>query len=1164
MADKFVQGNWLLPNNVNASKQSNYSLDFATSASRGIYCGPVPTMFIGDSSVSVWFNSEVNNTQNVIFNRHTAGTGNFNDTYVLRNEASGSGVKIKLELGNPLKSFYSQNVYSKSVWHHLAVTLSYSSGQYTVKFYIDGVEDSPTNSPMTMPTMSSNSTLPLTIGAQRSGSNFVQGFKGDIDEISIFTKALSSGEVNSLYNSSTPGNPFDLSGDPIAYYKLGETAIGQAPGGTWDWQVPNHAQSQFAMQATQLSGAYSQIVTRYFDVGNTHTFSTWIKGTSNVGRFFLEGTPELNNNSTVLGDNIGILISNSTTINYRINGNNLTGTISPINDDEWHNIILVRTPTAAKVYIDGGSAINLTGTVASSENFNFKALTASYGSIGVGAWSGLVSNMAVWTSDRSSEVANIYNSGEPQFAYTTQPQYWYKLDNSTTFDPDFNTIRSVNSGSLSSDSYNVRSIMSLGSGPTGGLTLTFSTGNINLGTQNSISWWWSMPELYQYYNPTNFFAGNNGSDVIQWTRNTSSNYIRFTIKTGSSSSSVITFYRTDNTSLYDSMTDNNFHNYLLTRDGTNVSLYIDNNLIGTGSGTDANNNTLIEKIGGAYGGNSCCFKIAGGYYLDNFSFYNKVLSTSERATLYNSGNQSDISSLSPVYWFNADNIDTTNNNFIDLTGGSNLLPSPSLVLSYVLNNGASIGGHNPLGTLSLQSTDLGLHNPLYSQFSTLFNSNHFIIPDSPTTAVNNNSSISFWVKTNTTGNRHGMLNKRDGGGQVYYVYVNTDNTIAIDGGGAHQFSTGTITQGEWAHVALTISSGSVIFYINGSSAGTGTVNLTTNDAPTYLGSKTGGADPSNAYLSNVALFIDKTLSASEVISIYNNGKPSDISSLSPTVWWKLGDAMYTNSSNKYLLIDSINGNNSTSVNNYAPSISADAPKVVAPGSSSGLVELDKKGDSPNSTSNSISYNILKTDQSIYTPKYVSQYTVDNNYSMAFDGVDDYFNIGSSVDFAGKNFTISGWYKITKSSGASSMFSMGANKNIGIWHDGNNVVFNNKTDTSSWGGIQAGMAKNTWKHVAVTYDGSYQTIYIDGAQAVQGAKTGSQQDDGTAQWIGYLAGVSSYACEGEIDEVAIFDKALTADQIKFDIYGASTTANKSADFINNPNLPTPVVWYRMGD
>ena len=52
--------------------------------------------------------------------------------------------------------------------------------------------------------------------------------------------------------------------------------------------------------------------------------------------------------------------------------------------------------------------------------------------------------------------------------------------------------------------------------------------------------------------------------------------------------------------------------------------------------------------------------------------------------------------------------------------------------------------------------------------------------------------------------------------------------------------------------------------------------------------------------------------------------------------------------------------------------------------------------------------------------------------------------------------------------------------------------------------------------------------------------------------------------GKLDEFAVWDKELTADQIKFEIYGASTIANKSADFINNPNLPDPVAWYRMGD
>ena len=51
--------------------------------------------------------------------------------------------------------------------------------------------------------------------------------------------------------------------------------------------------------------------------------------------------------------------------------------------------------------------------------------------------------------------------------------------------------------------------------------------------------------------------------------------------------------------------------------------------------------------------------------------------------------------------------------------------------------------------------------------------------------------------------------------------------------------------------------------------------------------------------------------------------------------------------------------------------------------------------------------------------------------------------------------------------------------------------------------------------------------------------------------------------GSIDEVAIFDKVLTADQVKFDLYNATTT-DKTADIANNPNLPTPMAWYRMVD
>jgi len=56
MASKFVQGNWLLPNNVNANKQSNYSLDFGVG--KKIQLEPTSSFNFGsgDWSICWWMN----------------------------------------------------------------------------------------------------------------------------------------------------------------------------------------------------------------------------------------------------------------------------------------------------------------------------------------------------------------------------------------------------------------------------------------------------------------------------------------------------------------------------------------------------------------------------------------------------------------------------------------------------------------------------------------------------------------------------------------------------------------------------------------------------------------------------------------------------------------------------------------------------------------------------------------------------------------------------------------------------------------------------------------------------------------------------------------------------------------------------------------------------
>ena len=64
-------------------------------------------------------------------------------------------------------------------------------------------------------------------------------------------------------------------------------------------------------------------------------------------------------------------------------------------------------------------------------------------------------------------------------------------------------------------------------------------------------------------------------------------------------------------------------------------------------------------------------------------------------------------------------------------------------------------------------------------------------------------------------------------------------------------------------------------------------------------------------------------------------------------------------------------------------------------------------------------------------------------------------------------------------------------------------------------------------------------------------------------VGHIAHGPSNRFSGDIDEVAIFDYALSARQIKQDIYEGTTTG-KTADLNNISNLTAPVAWYRMGD
>jgi len=96
---------------------------------------------------------------------------------------------------------------------------------------------------------------------------------------------------------------------------------------------------------------------------------------------------------------------------------------------------------------------------------------------------------------------------------------------------------------------------------------------------------------------------------------------------------------------------------------------------------------------------------------------------------------------------------------------------------------------------------------------------------------------------------------------------------------------------------------------------------------------------------------------------------------------------------------------------------------------------------------------------------------------------------------------------------------------------NNIVFLLNFNGLGWRQLTAPYpGKDTWHHVAATYDGSYMRIYIDGVLANQMAITGTITVNTNPVSIGYQHGYTNEFFKGKLDEVKIWNRALSACEI----------------------------------
>ena len=188
-------------------------------------------------------------------------------------------------------------------------------------------------------------------------------------------------------------------------------------------------------------------------------------------------------------------------------------------------------------------------------------------------------------------------------------------------------------------------------------------------------------------------------------------------------------------------------------------------------------------------------------------------------------------------------------------------------------------------------------------------------------------------------------------------------------------------------------------------------------------------------------------------------------------------------------------------------------------------------------------------------------TVDNNYSMVFDGTNAYTAIDNNtiLNSISDSVSISQWIKF---SGTSQQYITSFGNDYGTFVSVGKFyfVFRNTSNTQIHLPSNSTINDGNWHHVVGVKTTSNITIYIDGVLD----KTDTIGDVGRTSTRSNAIGAlydGSINFNGSIDEVAVFNRELTPAQVKL-IYDANST-NKSIKLSSLPG-GAPVAWYRMGD
>ncbi|NNK74002.1 MAG: choice-of-anchor D domain-containing protein [Flavobacteriaceae bacterium] len=179
-------------------------------------------------------------------------------------------------------------------------------------------------------------------------------------------------------------------------------------------------------------------------------------------------------------------------------------------------------------------------------------------------------------------------------------------------------------------------------------------------------------------------------------------------------------------------------------------------------------------------------------------------------------------------------------------------------------------------------------------------------------------------------------------------------------------------------------------------------------------------------------------------------------------------------------------------------------------------------------------------------------------SIRFDGISDYVDMENELNLNATEFTVSAWIKRETGSENSSILS----KRDAAFTEGYDLKIDSNGrvemiwENGSTESIRSNVVipENKWHHVAVIYQNGEANMYIDGVLSRTEALTPPPVTDQSFYLAAAGKNTPTAHYRGNIDEVRIWDRALSVDQLRFIM---NQEIEDNGGFVRGQVLPTTI-------